>query len=224
MEQDTDSSDTKSSENEQTSVHGEDLDSGTDKKLPVNVTPKGNFVTTHHGLPNKPKCVRNFKCKVCDEIFGSTREWNCRYEASHPLLSCSDCDKTFWNPTSLYRHRYTHTKTENVYPFPQCAAVFPFHSQLKSHMFKHRKISHFPCSYHGCKKAFKTDWNRCAHERSHQNKETKCNHCDYTTTNLRYLKQHECVHSDTPTYTCKNCNKGFRFYEQKKGHDKKGCT
>ena len=98
-----------------------------------------------------------------------------------------------------------------------------FSQSTKSHMFKHWKISHFPCSYHGCKKAFKMDWNRCARERSHQNKETKCNHCDYTTTDLRYLKQHECVHSDTPTYMCKNCNKGFWFYKQKKWHNKKGC-
>ena len=107
-EQHTDSSDTKSSENEQNSVHSEDLDSSMDKKPPVNITPKGNFVTTDHGLPNKPKHVRKFKCKVCDDIFDSTKEWNRHYEATHPLLSCSDCDKTFLNPTSLYRHRYTH--------------------------------------------------------------------------------------------------------------------
>ena len=141
--------------------------SPTDKTSPNNTTPKGSFVTTHHGLPNKPKRARKFRCKICDGIFNSTKEWNCHYEATHPLLTCSDCDKTFRNPTSLYRHRYSHTRTENLYPCPQCTAVFTFSSQLSLHMFQHRKVNHFPCSYNGCNKAFKTEWNRRAHKKSY---------------------------------------------------------
>ena len=167
---------------------------------------------------------RKFKCKVCAGIFNSTKEWNHHYKSTHPLLACDDCEKTFRNPTSLYRHRYPHTKTENLYLCPQCTCVFPFSSQLLSHMFKHRKVNHFPCSFTGCSKAFKMEWSRRAREKSHQNAEIKCKHCDYKTKDMWYFKQHVHVYSGTLKYKCKKCGKEFQFYEQKKCHENKGCN
>ena len=206
------SSSTELADDEQEPVDTEGNVKQTDKKSSSNSMPKGSFVTTHHGLPPKAKCVCKFKCKVCDGIFNSTKKWNRHYKTTHPT-----------NPTSLYRHRYTDTKTENLYPCLQCMSVFPFSSQLSSHMFKHRKVNHFLCSFTGCSKAFKTKWNRQAHEKSHQNAEIKCKHCDYKTKDIWYFKQHVRVHLDTLKYKCNKCGKGFRFYEQKKRHDQKGC-
>ena len=187
------------------------------------VKPKGKLVTTKHGIRKRPKKIRKFRCKICDNIFGSTKEWNKHYESSHPLIPCTDCDKVFRNPTSLYRHRYVHTKVEGIHPCEKCDKTYPFRSQLTSHMFSHRKVSHFPCTYDGCKKVFKTDWNRRAHEKSHENEPMQCPKCDYVTTDNRYLKQHSRVHEDTLKYCCEKCNMGFRFYEQKKRHVSKDC-
>ena len=94
--------------------------------------PKEKLVTTHHGLTKRPKRVRKFRCKICNGIFNSTREWNKHYEENHPILSCQDCGKMFRNPTSLYRHCYIHTKMDKIFPCPKCDHTFPFVGQLKS--------------------------------------------------------------------------------------------
>ena len=127
---DSSSSTIEASDGEQKHVDENENNSNMDKKSLNNTPPKDTFVTTHHGLPNEPKCISKFRCKVCDGIFNSTKEWNHHYESNYPLLTCDDCDKTFRNLMSLYRHRYTHTKTENMYSCPQCTCVFPLSIQL----------------------------------------------------------------------------------------------
>ena len=116
----------------------------------------------------------------------------------------------------LYRHRYMHTKTMAFFPCTKCDRVFPSSVQLELHMFTHRKVKHFPCTASGCQKVFKTEWNRCAHEKSHSTPETQCIYCDYSTNDLRYVKQHMRVHSDVCKHKCPHCGQGFCFYEQMK--------
>ena len=185
---------------------------------------KGKLITTQHGIIKRPKRVRNFKCKICNNVFNSMKEWNRHDEENHPLLPCLDCGKMFCNPTSLYRHRYMHTKTTPIFPCTKCDRVFPFISPLESHTFTHRKVKHFPCTAPGCQKVFKTEWNRRAHEKGHKTPETQCAHCDYSTNDLRYLKQHMRVHPDVCKHKCPHCGKGFHFYEQMKHHYAKLCV
>ena len=52
---DSSSSKTETSHGEQEPVNENENSTNTDKKSSNNTTPKGSFVTTHHGLPNKPK-------------------------------------------------------------------------------------------------------------------------------------------------------------------------
>ena len=184
---------------------------------------KGMLVTTRHGIIKRPKRVRKFRCKICDTIFDSTKAWNQHYKSTHPQIPCQDCGKLFRNPTSLYRHHYSHTKVDGVFPCEKCEKIFPFESQLTSHMYTHRKVSHFLCTHEGCKKTFKTEWNRRAHEKSHQNDPIQCPNCDYVTKDERYMKQHSRVHEDVYKYHCANCRKGFKFYEQIKRHRVKPC-
>ena len=101
------------------------------------VKPKrGKLSVAHHGL-KKTKRVRHFKCKLCDEVFESTKDWNTHYADIYPMIPCETCGHYFRNPSSLHWHRYVHTKMEGIYPCTKCEQVFPFESQLKSHMFKH---------------------------------------------------------------------------------------
>ena len=185
---------------------------------------KGNLVTTQHGIIKRPKRVRKLRCKICNNVFNSTKEWNKHYEENHPLLPCLDCGKMFRNPKSLYHHRYTHTKTTVIFPCTKCEQVFPFVSQLESHIFTHRKVKHFPCTATSCQKVFKTEWNRLTHEKSHSTPKTQCTQCDYSTNDLRYLKQHMRVHSDVCKHKCPQCGQGFHFYEQMKRHFAKPCA
>ena len=187
------------------------------------VKPKrGKFTVNHHGL-KKAKRVRHFKCKLCDEVFTNTKDCNTHYADNHPMIPCETCGRYFRNPSSLHRHRYVHTKTENIFPCTKCERVFPFESQLASHMFKHRKVSHFPCTADGCKKSFKQESDRRAHELSHTGPLLKCGDCDYSTRDKRYLKQHSRVHSGRFVCSCPKCGQGFRFYEQKTRHIAKPC-
>ena len=182
------------------------------------VKPKrGKLTVDHHGL-KKTKRVRHFKCKLCDKVFTSTKDWNTHYADNHPMIPCETCSRYFRNPSSLHRQRYVHTKTENIYPCTKCERVFPFESQLASHMFKHRKVSHFPCTADGCKKFFKHESDRRVHELAHTGPLLKCDDCDYSTRDKQYLKQHSQVHSAKLVCFCSKCGKGFRFYEQKTRH------
>ena len=98
-----------------------------------NVDSKGTskLVTTQHGIIKWPKRVCKFKCKFCNDNFNSTKDWNKHYEENHPVLPCQDSEKMFCNPTSLYHHRYVHTKTDKVFPCTKCDRIFPFVSQLE---------------------------------------------------------------------------------------------
>ena len=183
---------------------------------------RGKLTVAHHGL-KKTKRVRHFKCKLCDEVFVSTKDWNTHYTDNHPMIPCETCGHHFRNPSSLYRHRYVHTKMEDTYPCTKCERVFPFESQLASHMFKHRKVAHFLCTAEGCKRFFKQESDRRAHEISHTGLLLKCDHCDYSTRDNHYLKQHSQVHSAKLVCFCSKCGKGFRFYEQKTHHIAKPC-
>ena len=187
------------------------------------VKPKEGKLTVNHHRLKKTKRVRHFKCKLCDKVFTSTKDWNTHYADNHPMIPCETCGHYFRNPSSLHRHRYVHTKTENIYPCTKCECVFPFESQLALHMFKHHKVTHFPCTTEGCKKFFKRESDRRAHELAHTGPLLKCDNCDYSTRDKRYLKQHSQEHSAKLVCFCSKCGKGFWFYEQKSRHIVKPC-
>ena len=190
---------------------------GTSMGISNDTTPDkvGKLVVHEHKLV-KTKCVRSFKCIVCQVVTHSTMEYNKHYSANHPPLNCQDCSRMFTNPMSLQWHRYNHTKTEGVYLCNRCDKIFPFWSQLQSHKFSHQRIAHFPCSGDGCKKVFMQKADLTAHAEAHKKIKHDCDQCTYTTFDKRYLKQHKRVHSDTFKYCCETCGKGLQFYQQYK--------
>ena len=176
--------------------------------------PKGVLKTTTHGIVKPVHRKRCFKCAKCDGSCETVREYNHHYSSTHPQLKCHVCDRNFTNPTSLNRHSYIHTKTEGVFSCDKCGESFPFESQLVSHRFKHRKVKHFACS--DCERWFIRPADCDAHERSHKGPLIKCPECKYTTKDKRYYNQHKRVHNATLPFSCRQCGKGFHFYQQKK--------
>ena len=184
-----------------------------DTKLPK----WGKLETTEYALV-KPKTRHTFKCSACEVVCHSTKEMNIHYADIHPPLNCGQCRQTFNNPSSLRQHSYNHIKTEGTHPCERCGEVFPFEGQLKQHRFKHRTIRDYPCLQGGCKRSFFRKKDLKAHVKQHTGPDIKCRFCDYTAKDICYVHQHERVHSKEPKYRCPMCNKGFRFYQQKKRH------
>ena len=116
---------------------------------------KSAFVTVTHGLC-KIKCLRHYKCKMCDTVSDSQAGANAQYHTSHPQLSCDKCNQIFNNPSSLRHHLYNHKELK--FPCRSCDKCYVFESYLNNHRLKHRRhpghqFNH--CVQHGiCSKWF----------------------------------------------------------------------
>ena len=166
----------------------------------------------------KSKKIRKSSCPKCKFSGFSTKELNEHYRKTHQPIPCTSCSKTFNNPSSHRRHRYTHTKSSNTFSCHRCSKTFPFESQLRSHKDIHRRLSTFACFAAGCKKVFRREATLIAHVQQHNGPLIKCDQCEYTCRDQRYLTQHYRTHTGAKPYDCKNCAKNFTFYEQWKRH------
>ena len=166
----------------------------------------------------KTKKTRKSSCPKCKFSGFSTKELNEHYRKTHQPIPCTSCSKTFNNPSSYRRHRYIHTKAVNTFSCHRCSKTFPFESQLRSHKDIHRRPSTFACFAAGCKKVFRREATLIAHVQQHNGPLIKCDQCEYTCRDQRYLTQHYRTHTGAKPYDCKNCAKNFTFYEQWKRH------
>ena len=94
---------------------------------------KGTFATKSFTL-KKPKCLRNYRCKLCDAVLSSACLLTIHHQEKHGILYCDVCNHAFNNPTSLVRHKYQHCELRF---HCSCGAVFAFASQLQTHSIVH---------------------------------------------------------------------------------------
>ena len=173
---------------------------------------------THHGLicrvPTIKRC--RFQCEMCGSYFLGSTEYITHYRDTHPALPCNSCDKVFTNPLSLKKHNYHHKG--NTKTCEHCGRSFLFDCQLNDHKKTHlSKKLHF-CSFANCDKSFTHKYDLWKHEHTHTKTVLSCKECEYTTKDVRNLRQHECIHTGLKPYSCTKCEKHFTFYIQKKRH------
>ena len=70
----------------------------------------------------------------------------------------------------------------------------------------------------GCEWSFMRKADLVSHTQNHSGKVHKCDQCEYSATDIRYLKQHQHKHSNDLQIKCNICNHGFRYYTQMKRH------
>ena len=70
----------------------------------------------------------------------------------------------------------------------------------------------------GCERSFMRKADLVSHAQNHSGKVHNCDQCNYSATDIRYLKQHQCKHSNDLQIKCNIYNRGFRYYTQMKQH------
>ena len=117
------------------------------------------------------------------------------------------CDKHFNIPSSLKKHKYTHS--ENKYACRSCDREFPFESQLHSHCHSRQRGRSYFCVYASCNKSYHQPFDLNAHTKTHYTLLMTCKHCDYSMHDKRNLKSHLRRHTQVRTFCCKQCNRKF---------------
>ena len=188
----------------------------TDKADPKPVPVKKELSFKQYGIKRKYKQMRMFKCKMCPSEMPSVQEYNKHYLDCHPPQPCLDCTGVFTLPGTLAKHCYTHA--EYMYECQDCSCGFILKSQLKSHSKVHLKMSGFVCFKPKCGRHFKRELELNAHLVAHSKNKIKCDHCDYSNSDIQNVHAHSRVHSEKLPYHCPLCNKGFKWQEQKCRH------
>ena len=164
---------------------------------------------------------RPLKCTMCDHEVNNKSELKTHHQEVHNRISCEKCNKGFATKESLRKHSYTHT-TSNSYECLLCKISFTFPSELDAHMIKHDSIPNHSCNIVGCKHSYFRKAELTAHIKTHEGKLWKCTHkkCNFEAVDQHYLTAHKKKHSDTLNYFCRCCKEGFKYFEQRKWHEK----
>ena len=186
-----------------------------DKKAKMVPTRKELSIKQYR-IKRKYKSTHRFKCNLCPTELPSVQEYNKHYIDTHPPLPCLDCTRVFTSPRTLAKHWYTHA--EYMFECQDCGHGFIFKSQLESHQKVHLKMAGYVCFKPKCGKWFKRESELNAHLITHDNKEIKCEHCNYSNPDICNAQVHSCQHSDKLPFHCPLCQKGFWWQEQKRRH------
>ena len=196
------------------------IESRNEENIEREKSPKGRLQTQTYGIiKRRTSRKRRYTCIECGTKRNSKHEINDHYRNDHSSIKCPDCDKVFPTPDALQRHRYVHVARDK-FVCDRCGKEYPFESDLNRHKIKHRnkEIKTHVCMAAGCERSFMRKADLISHAENHTGTIHKCDKCDYSATDIRYLKQHQRVHSDELRIKCKICHRGFRYYTQMKRH------
>ena len=162
-----------------------------------------------------------FKCKTkhCTMRVNSRKDLYQHHKSIHRrLYKCTNCDKKYRTPYSLYQHNYIHQRSSQLFNCTKCGMCFAFKSQLRIHKNSHTKHGKFECMECFTKFKYKHDMYR--HLREHTANILACKKCAYTGTQLN-LKEHKRQHFKKYNKICPLCKQSFNFrmtFWQHKNH------
>ena len=161
---------------------------------------RGEFHTRIVGI-RRQKDPRAFKCSYYNKHMMTLWELNAHFINTHRQVKCDMCNQYFNTPSSLKKHKYTHS--DEKYACRSCDCEFPFKSQLHSHHHSHHRGRSYFCVYAGCNKSDHQPGDLNAHAKTHYTPLLSCEHCDYSTHDKRNLKSHLRKHTKIQLFQCK---------------------
>ena len=167
---------------------------------------RGEFCTQIVGI-QRQRDPRAFKCSCCSKRTTTLKKLNAHFIKNHRRVKCDMCEEQFNTPSSLKKHKYMHS--EDKYACRSCDREFPFESQLRSHRHSHHRGCSYFCVYAGCNKSYCQPGDLNAHTKTHYTSLMSCEHCKYSTHDIRNLKSHMRKHTQVQTFRCKQCNRKF---------------
>ena len=182
------------------------------------------FAITSHGLLRKKRKKYKFICPitVCKKIFHTVKEWNCHHLSLHNSVKyqCGKCLKWVTTPNRFADHQYYHQEAR--YKCGRCNKTFHFNSGLQLHKNKHRRTKAYKCFAKNCGRNYKWPQDLLRHVKIHRQMRWYCEYCDYTSNEIRLLRQHKRTHLDIKKYICRrSCNDSFKHAMQRYRHEKR---
>ncbi|XP_071083440.1 zinc finger protein 354B-like [Haliotis cracherodii] len=150
-----------------------------------------------------------YNCHVCEYSCKQKRTFiiHQRMHKNEKPFKCDFCQKSFFAMSTLKRHALIHaTDRQHNCPFENCCQVFRYKDLLRSHISKvhkkckgdnltndpeqqvspsksesnHKKKTLFACSWKGCEKSFRDNYNLKCHYCLHTGeKPLKCPRCEF---------------------------------------------
>ena len=164
--------------------------------------------------------VKGLECPYCEFKCHQkgTLTDHIRTHTNEKPYTCKVCSKSFARSSDVKRHELTHSDVKR-FKCPECAYECHRRCVLQQHLYTHSKEKPFICEV--CNKAFSHVRFLKNHEAIHSAAAVQCfecPHCEFKSHVKGRLTQHLIKHTEEKPFICETCSKTFARRSALKSH------
>ena len=76
--------------------------------------------------------MRNFACRICEEVYHTQKDLNDHIRQDHSDFKCHHCTRVFMMGNAAYKHEVGHAR--KMFACKYCNKAFQFKGALKDHL------------------------------------------------------------------------------------------